>query len=67
MEAKNVVLNFDRRREMKAANITVNLPDGERSYDAVAGETPPQLIGRAVALHPDWTSMILVLVRSAEG
>jgi hypothetical protein len=52
---------------MKAANITVNLPgDGrvrypEKTYEGTAGETPDQIIQRVTALHPDWTSMVLVI------
>jgi hypothetical protein len=52
----------------RPANIIVNLPisDGghapERYYRASEGETVEAFVGRVVALHPDWSSAVVVIV-----
>ncbi len=46
---------------MLAAHITVNLPNYEKSYKGAPDETPDQIIQRVTTLHPDWTSMVLVI------
>jgi hypothetical protein len=56
---------------MQAENITVNRPvetepENEKHYDGNPGETPDQIISRVIALHPDWTSMVLVISRDVE-
>ncbi len=47
---------------MKVANIVVNLPVGSKEYDAAPGETMDEIVERAEALHPDWTSAMVVIV-----
>ncbi len=48
---------------MRTDNVTVNLPEGEKVYGGLPGETPDQTIKRVTTLHPDWTSMVLVILR----
>ena len=50
-------------RNMRTDNVTVNLPEGEKVYGGLPGETPDQTIKRVTTLHPDWTSMVLVILR----
>ena len=52
----------------RPANITVNLPISpgglapERHYDAHDSESVEAFVGRVTALHPEWSSAVVVIV-----
>jgi len=48
---------------MKADNLIVNTPDKEYEYGPELW-TPTEAIEWAKREHPDWTSMVLVIVRA---
>lgn len=44
--------------------LTVNLPEGRKSvYDSIVKAAVGEAVAAAKLLHPDWTSIILVLTK----